>query len=134
MMMAPVAVPIIIGPAVIGIRPRAVIVVGRGAVVSVTRPIIIRPVRASDGSGGQCAGRQAERQSGAEASRLSRRGHRGCANGGNRCQDCQCLFHAHLLPSRLCELTQTILNGCSGTGFPEWSWGTGAEGLKRRLT
>ena len=34
----------------------------------------------------------------APASRLRRRGHRGCANGGNRRQNCQCLSHAPVPP------------------------------------
>src|SRR6266851_9392355 len=89
--MPPVAVPAIIRPAVVGVRPRSVIV-GRAviiAVIAVARPIaitIIRPVGAGgDGACGQCAGSQAEAQSGTKPPpRLSRRGHDGCANSGNR--------------------------------------------------
>src|ERR1700676_4629995 len=99
--MPPVAVPAIIRAAVVGVGPGSVIVSG-GVIVAViaiawsisitiARSIsIIRPLPAGDGARGQCAGSQAERQSGAKkppSPRLSRRGHGGCADGGNRRQN-----------------------------------------------
>ena len=76
--MAPIVVPIIIGTAVVGGRPIAVIgrpVVTRAvAVIAIARAIIaVRTVRAGRGAGGECAGGQTESQSGANAPRLSRR-------------------------------------------------------------
>src|SRR6267378_4403989 len=88
--MPPVAVPAIIGPAVIGVGTTSV--VGRSiiVVIAIARSIsVIGTVAAGgNGTGGQCAGSQAERQPGADPSppRLSRRGHDGCAHGGNRRQ------------------------------------------------
>jgi hypothetical protein len=59
--MPPVAVPVV-RPAVIGVRPRSIIV---ARAVTVARSVIIR-VRASGGSGGECTCSEAERQSGAD--------------------------------------------------------------------
>src|ERR1700692_3325217 len=76
--MAPVVVPIIIGAAVVGVRPIAVIgrpvIAGAVAVIAIARSIItVRTVRARRGAGGERAGGQAESQPWADPPRFSRR-------------------------------------------------------------
>src|SRR6266478_197632 len=123
--MAPVVVPII-GAAVIGVRPISVTVIGRPVVtgsvvvvvITIARTVIaVRARRA----GGECAGSQAESQSGADAPspRLSRRRHGGGANCGNRRQNRQCFPHAHLLTLSTPEITQGFFNGFSGNRVPQ---------------
>ena len=63
------------------------VVIARTIVVAVARPIVIGSGR-RDRASSQRARHQTEGQSGADAPRLGRRGHRGCRNRGNRRHDC----------------------------------------------
>src|SRR5216684_8394919 len=73
-----IAVPII-GSAVIRVRPRSIVVGWGIVVIPVARPIVVRVRASRDGSGGECAGSQAERQSGTPSTSppagFSRSGH-----------------------------------------------------------
>ena len=104
----------IIGSAVIRVWPGSLV----GWAIPVARPIVW--IRAGgDGSRGDCAGSQAECQSGAAPSAsppagFSRCGHRRCANCCDRCEDYQCLLHVSP-PFKPSETTQTVFQGCAGT-------------------
>src|SRR5258708_1849200 len=80
--------------AVIGGRP--VITVIAGTVVAIARPVIIGTIGAGDASRDRTGGKT-ERQSRANPASLSRRTDRGGTDGRYRRQNCECLFHTHLL-------------------------------------
>src|ERR1700728_2353857 len=117
----PIAVPPIrptIRSAIIGIartvgRPviGTVSIVAGTIAVSVTRTVI------AVSAGGACrdrAGCQAKGEPGSNSARLGRRRDGGCANCGNRRQNCQCLLHARSFISSTHISTRGHRDGCSG--------------------
>src|SRR5579872_4234852 len=120
--MVPVMVVVVpVRAAVVGVRARRV-VGSRSVIISrvVSRPVIpVIGMRRRNRAGGQRAGRKTERQTRPYAARLSSRsGERGRRNGADGRQNCQCLFHAHILQS---------FNSKGNAARPRWLRGNPAN-------